>query len=464
MSNTLTTDTVIVGGGPAGSAAAMRLLAHGVTPTIVERETFPRFHIGESMTAECGRLVCELGLEQAMLDAGYPIKHGVRVFGPKGDTGWWVPVMQRDETGVLQPRTTWQVRRSSFDKLMFDTAISRGARLVSGTAVEANILGNGALGGVSVRTDGEATLAIDAPMTLDCSGQATFLANRKVTGPKYLGSYDKQIAFFTHVAGYRRDHAPADDRVNQPGNTHIFYKQKYQWAWGIPISDDIVSVGVVVPAAYFRATGESKEQFLRRELGELNPALAERVGDPDMREPVRVVPNYSFQVRGFAGPGFVCVGDAHRFVDPIFSFGMNISIKEAFLAADLVVAQLSGAGGPDDLAAHMVTTESATDVLEDVLDTFWENPIAFSVFVHDRYRESMIDAFAGRIYGDNRANEHFGRALAAFRRLLRRERSYDGDGEYSVPIGSRFHPERAPLWNAELDAVATTERWMRDQD
>jgi len=82
-----------------------------------------------------------------------------------------------------------------------------------------------------VRTDGEATLAIDAPMTLDCSGQATFLANRKVTGPKYLGSYDKQIAFFTHVAGYRRDHAPADDRVNQPGNTHIFYKQKYQWAW-----------------------------------------------------------------------------------------------------------------------------------------------------------------------------------------------------------------------------------------
>ena len=170
-------------------------------------------------------------------------------------------------------------------------------------------------------------------MTLDCSGQASFLANQKVTGPKYLGAYDKQIAVFSQVANYQRD----DDssREHSSGNTHIFYKKKYHWAWAIPIDDDITSVGVVIPAKYVRDTGESKPDFLAREFEELNAGLAERIPSPDLVEEPHVIPNYSFQVRDFAGPGYICVGDAHRFVDPIFSFGLYIAIKEGVLADDI---------------------------------------------------------------------------------------------------------------------------------
>jgi len=92
------------------------------------------------------------------------------------------------------------------------------------------------------------------------------------------------------------------------------------------------------------------------------------------------------------------------------------------------------------------------------VDAFWENPLAFAVFTHSRYRDSIIDMFAGRNEG---GDGQVGGALGAFRKLLGRERSYADD--YSVPIGSRYHPERAALWNSVLDSVETTEHWMREQ-
>ena len=225
-------------------------------------------------------------------------------------------------------------------------------------------------------------------------------------------------------------------------------------------------MGVVIPARYFRVAQESRDDFLVRELRELNPGLADRVGEPRLVEPARVIANYSFQVRSFAGPGFVCVGDAHRFVDPIFSFGLFAAVKEAGLAADLAAAYLAGAGrdGRRLFTDHMVATERALDMFEDLIDTFWENPIAFAVFAHHRYSEGIVDLFAGRTYDDGHVTDQRDRALGALRSLLGRDRTYDDHGLYSVPIGSRFHPERAPLWNARLDSVEKTERWIQDRD
>jgi 1H-pyrrole-2-carbonyl-[peptidyl-carrier protein] brominase len=452
------TEVAIVGGGPGGTAAAMYLMEKGVHSTIVEKAPFPRYHIGESMTAEAGVIVRQFGLEQKMVEAGHPVKHGVKVLGRGAE--WFVPVMRRvgDE---LVDQTTWQVRRSVFDSMMQDEAVARGATLVEGKALRPLVAEDGTVHGVRVRTS-EGEFDLEAEVLLDCSGQSTFLSTQGLTGPKYLGAYDKQIAIFSQLTGFQRDPGSETDRTLKPGNTLIYYKDKFLWAWCIPLDDDVVSVGVVSPSQYFLDTGESKEEFLARELRERHPDLAQRASDIEFVEPVHVIPNYSFQVSRFTGKGFICVGDAHRFIDPIFSFGLYVTMKEAGLAADAVAAYLGGEGrdSAQPFEQHEILCETGTDVLEDLIDCFWENPLAFAVFVHSRYIEQMVDGFAGRIYPEHGQPSI---AVKGFRKLLRRERSYNGDGLYSVPIGSRYDPSRAPLWDSTLDSVETTERWMRDE-
>jgi flavin-dependent dehydrogenase len=118
---------IIIGGGPAGSATALHLLRAGVQPLIIERESFPRFHIGESLSGECGADLRTLDLEDELLRQQYPIKHGVKVFNPNG-VPFWVEVKKRcPETNALIPTWTWSVVRSSFDRILLDAARNRGA-------------------------------------------------------------------------------------------------------------------------------------------------------------------------------------------------------------------------------------------------------------------------------------------------------------------------------------------------
>jgi flavin-dependent dehydrogenase len=285
---------------------------------------------------------------------------------------------------------------------------------------------------------------------------ATFLANQQVTGPKYVGSYDKQIAFFTHVTGALRDDGYSGEEASD--NTLIFYQKKFHWAWFIPIDNKVVSLGVVVPTATFQESGQTTEEFFCSYLPEINPDLRQRCLDIKLIEKVHVIPNYSYQVRRFCGRGFICIGDAHRFIDPIFSFGLSATMREAEFAVPHILKYLGGEGRDlkNPFAEHMVFCEKAADNLEDMVDLFWEKPFTFSAFVHRFHREEMIDAFAGRVY----ETEHQpSRAILAFRKMLERTREYENEDEYSVPIGSRFHPERAALWEPS-SPLPTTEDWM----
>jgi len=292
-------------------------------------------------------------------------------------------------------------------------------------------------------------------VVLDCSGQSTFLANQKVTGPKYMGSYDKQVAFFSHVRGAIRDTGTSGEMARD--NTLIFYAKKFHWAWFIPIDKDIVSVGMVTPRANFLKKKQTPDEYYRSELFSINPELPRRIPRFDLAEKVHVIPNYSFQVRGFCGRGFICIGDAHRFIDPIFSFGLTVTMREAEFAAPLVRQYLEGKLDDQEnpFAEHQMACEKGIDNLEDMIDLFWEQPFAFSTFVHHRYTDQMTDAFAGRIYEfEHQASP----SMMAFRKLLKRTREYDAD-DYSIPIGSRYHPERAPLWEPD-SPVGGTEEWI----
>jgi flavin-dependent dehydrogenase len=454
------TDVVIVGGGPAGSTSAMFLAREGIKSIIVEQEKFPRYHIGESLTGGGGQVIRQLGLDAEMYRRNYPCKQGVKVYGQSKAGSWFVPVTGRDADWKLFPWDTWQVRRSDFDKMMLDEAVRRGATLVPGKALKPLVNNGGPVRGVKIRpADSDRVLDIEADVLLDCSGQATWLANLGgVTGPKYLGAYDKQIAIFSQVVNTVRDSGTTRD-VHKD-NTLIFYASKFHWAWFIPLDENVVSVGIVVPSAYFQEKKESLHDFYVRELRELHPELSRRIPEIKLVESVHVIPNYSFQVKKFCGKGFICVGDAHRFVDPIFSFGMTMAMWEAQLAAPHVKAYLNGEGrdAANPFADHQLFCEKGIDVLEDLIDCFWEKPLAFALLVYKKYTDFITDMFATRIY-DHQPSP----ALDEFRKLLGREglreKSYETEDLYSVPIGSRFHPERAAIWEANSE-VETTEKWL----
>jgi flavin-dependent dehydrogenase len=222
-----------------------------------------------------------------------------------------------------------------------------------------------------------------------------------VTSGKVAGRYDKQIAVFSQVANPIRDNG--DTREFHPDNTLIFYKSKFHWAWFIPLTADTVSVGVVAPGAYFAGRKESKADYLRRELREINPDLARRVEGCELIEEARAIPNYSYHCRTFTGPGWMAIGDAHRFIDPIFSFGLFVTMREAQLAAPVIADYLGstrrGTGNP--FLAHETKLERGLDAVQDLIDGFWENPIGFAWLAHgERRKADIIDLFAGRIYGE----------------------------------------------------------------
>jgi 1H-pyrrole-2-carbonyl-[peptidyl-carrier protein] brominase len=446
-------EVVILGGGPGGSAAAMFLIAQGLKPLIIESESFPRYHIGESMTGALGKVMVQLGLKDEMMRRQYPVKKGTKVLGPTGKTSWFVPVTERDSNWELQPSYTWQVRRSDFDAMMLQEAVNRGAGKMQAKATSPLLKEDGSLRGLKVRMPDGDMEEVDAEFVVDASGQATFLANHGVTGPKYLGNYDKQIAFFTQITDTVRE--DGSTRETDPDNTIIFYKEKFHWAWFIPLDKKVVSIGLVSPSSYFLEKRETPKDFLTREIYELNPAFKQYVPEIKMVESVHVIPNWSFQTRRFTGERFMCLGDAHRFIDPIFSFGMTVSMREAQFAAPLIKKHLEekpGNGG-NPFADFEKFCEQGIDVVEDMVDAFWEFPWGFAKLVHYDYKDLMTDIFAARLYEHQPSD-----AMFALRKALKRERTYDND-VFSVPVGSRFRPERAAIWEPN-SPVQSTEEWL----
>lgn len=384
-------EVVIVGGGPGGATTSLFLEQHGISSVIVEKDEFPRFHIGESMTGEAGAIVRRLGLEETMESRGYPVKFATEVYGTGGKNKFRVPVMARGDEG-LNRASTWQVRRSDFDDILFETALERGATHVRGTAKKAIVDSSGRVTGVSVETAEGEIIDIEAKMVVDASGRGTWAARAGLTGPKDKGNYATQTAVFSHMTGTVRDEG--DDR----GNTIIFYKTHLHWGWFIPIDDEVTSVGIVSPNSYFKEFDGTVEEFYNAEIATLNPELSRRLEDADQVEPVRSTANFSYEITDFAGEGFMCVGDSHRFIDPIFSFGLYVTMAEAEKAAATIAEHFAGSNG-EAIEDYVDFAERGQSNLQNLVDGFWTNPLAFGYMVHHSdYANDFIDLFAGRIY------------------------------------------------------------------
>ncbi|PCI44372.1 MAG: hypothetical protein COB41_04510 [Proteobacteria bacterium] len=393
-SNNTPEEVIIIGGGPAGSASAMNLLRHGFQPVIIEAEHFPRFHIGESLTTECVDALNRLGLDGKLQALAAPQKKGVRIFSHHPENSFYVGAGD-----------AWQVERAPFDNMMLDEAIQRGAKHITGQAV--NIERNKGLWHISIQTN-KAKALLKSRFVIDATGQQRFTQKQGLWGQLNAGDYAHQMAFFGQFENIKHQDIDMHD-------TLIFHRKKHEWVWMIPLNEKVTSVGLVVPVEDFKKSKLSMTDFLEDNIRSFSQPLEQRAHNMKRVNDVRAISNYSFSIDEYCRDGLFCVGDSHRFIDPIFSFGVQFSVVEAEYVskAMLECSQCDESEWSSIHETYMQITTQAQDVIQDMLSYFWKHPWGFANMAHQKYANEFLEIFAGRIY-----EKEAGKGLTHMRRVL----------------------------------------------
>lgn len=336
-------DAVVIGGGPGGSACARTLALAGRSVLLLEREQFPRFHVGESLLTYTADALAKLGILGKVQSSGFVTKRGVELTDTSGDSYR----VDFAEIGEGYRNWTFQVERSDFDRILLDSAAEAGAEVAQGVRVLAPLQSDGRVTGVRY-TDGEEEYSVSAPYVVDASGRAGVLA--RALGLRKTDNSIRMMAVFKHFADINELHNPGAKGDIVLGN------HADGWVWAIPIREDKLSVGTVVPVDVMRAgrAEEIYEEFVAR-----LPRIHRRVANATVAADLSGETDYSHYSARLAGPGYYVVGDAGCFTDPIFSAGVFLALVTGTRAAEAIGASLadpSVAQGRADLYERFAMT------------------------------------------------------------------------------------------------------------
>ena len=325
----LNADVIVIGGGPAGSAAATMLALKGWQVTVLEREQFPRDHVGESLLPASIPVLEELGALPAVESAGFLPKYGATMVWGSGDAPWsWY----FKETSQRYAHS-YQVWRPQFDQILLDNAKAQGVSVLEGHHVTEVIFDGGEAVGVEfTNTDGD-TGEGQARFIVDASGQSTLLARHLES--KEWDPFFQNLSVYAYFTGAKP--------LPEPDQNNIFIESyRYGWLWTIPLHTGRSSVGVVVDSK----TGQEGIQqngakaFLQAQLAQSSHTRA-MLENAKMDSEPAVVMDWSYTAGKMYGPGYILAGDAACFVDPLFSSGVHLALMSGVLAAAYVTTALN---------------------------------------------------------------------------------------------------------------------------
>jgi flavin-dependent dehydrogenase len=328
--STNTTDVVVIGGGPAGSTVSTLLAQHGYRVKLYERERFPRFHIGESLIPETYWVFERLKMLDKMKKSAFVKKFSVQFVNAAGKLS--APFYFHDNK-PHECSQTWQVIRSEFDLMMLQNAEEQGVEVHQATRVLDVLFEGDRAVGVTIQKEDGSRENVSAKVVVDASGQSTMLQNRFK-----LRLWDPVLnkgAIWTYFQGAYRDTG------RDEGATLVIQTTNKQgWFWYIPQHDDTISVGVVAPFDYlFKGRGSHEQTFI--EEVEACPAVKQRVAVGKRAAGYFATKDYSYRSKEVAGNGWVLIGDAFGFLDPLYSSGVLLALKSGELAADAIAEGLA---------------------------------------------------------------------------------------------------------------------------
>ncbi|MCS5669156.1 MAG: FAD-dependent oxidoreductase [Dehalococcoidia bacterium] len=325
----LSSDIIVIGGGPAGSAAATMLARKGWQVTLLEREQFPRDHVGESLLPASIPVLEELGALSAIENAGFLKKYGATMVWGTGDTPWsWY----FKETSQRYPHS-YQVWRPQFDQILLDNAKDQGVTILEGYQVTEVIFdGDEAIGVEFTKREGGNGEA-QCRFVVDASGQSTLLA-------RHLNS-KQWDPFFQNLAVYA--YFTEAEPLPDPDQNNIFIESyRYGWLWSIPLHTGRTSVGAVVDSAIGQEgiQRNGAKTFLEAQLAQSNQTRAKLENAQMDSEPI-VVRDWSYTAEKLYGRGYIMAGDSACFVDPLFSSGVHLALMSGVLASAYVTTALN---------------------------------------------------------------------------------------------------------------------------
>lgn len=380
-----------MGGGPAGSTVATLVAKQGFRVALLEREPRPPFKVGESLVPYTYETFERLGLVERLKASHFQKKHSVQFFSASGRGS---APFYFSETDPHERSTTWQVRRSELDGLLLENAVEHGVEVRQGVQVQDVVFEGERAVGVRARGPDSRPVEIPARVVVDATGRSALLARK--LGLKVSEPHLRKVSIFSHFRGARRD-----EGIDEGATLIMHTRNRDSWFWYIPLAGDVVSVGVVGDLDYLTGRGGDAQARFDDEIRNC-PALAERVAGAEQTMPVKVVQDFSYCAERIAGDGWVLVGDAFAFLDPIYSTGVLLALRSGEWAADAICAGLT----KNDVSAAALGAFSDEFVagmraFRKVVYAFYDRDFNFADFLraHPECRQGVIDILSGNVFG-----------------------------------------------------------------
>jgi 1H-pyrrole-2-carbonyl-[peptidyl-carrier protein] chlorinase len=401
-------DVAIIGGGPAGATTAAYLARAGLSVVVFESEMFPREHVGESLVPATTPVLLEIGVMDQIEAAGFPKKYGAAWTSaesakmPFNDFGgfdhdWTAEVqfVERDQPGVDRDYT-FHVDRGRFDLILLKHAETVGAKVFTGVRVLGANFDDPDQVELTCRL-GPKQVRFTAGMVVDASGRHTMLGKQmklKVADPVF-----NQFAIHTWFEDLDRQALAVTPEKADYIFVH-FLPMKDTWVWQIPITDTITSVGVVTQKKWFQTAGSERDEFFW-DFVSSRPEMLDALKRAKQVRPFKTEGDYSYAMKEICGDRFILIGDAARFVDPIFSSGVSVALNSARIASKDIIAAYQDGGGftRDRFSTYETKLRRAVRYWYEFISIYYRLNVLFTAFVQDeRYRIDVLKMLQGDVY------------------------------------------------------------------